>query len=749
MKRFLSLILAVIMVLSVASLPAFAAEENFTVDGTTIRIFNQAGWDEAFTTYNVAGNTIYVECDIEISATISSLVANLFGNKGDNNDKPVITLDGIRWFTSIGENVTISNFILNSKDNVVFSFSKSGHQGILAQKIENVNGVIIKDIINNVSAVSANDSVTSIGMIGSTNKSSDVEIKNCVNNGDFTNQKDTDSIDGSYAGGILGALRGSTDTPIITNCINNGNISAATAVGGIVGGSMKADNKLTIQNCENNGDITGTNTNTFTGGILGVSSNTATVKKCKNKGKIEGRRYTGGIVGGYTYGIVDKYTDATDNVLTVESCVNIGSVDITGKFAGGIIGAHNGTANIIKCANLGDVSADNSAGLAGGLAGAFNGTINQSYNEGNITAPANIGGLIGGRNNNDDLANPNITIKNSYNKGKVEATTSNAGGIAYYVGNNNVEGELVQKLTGVYNIGEVISYDPLYAFPIARAASHGSTGSVTVQDVYALEKGSIKDLAYNENIDACETLIEYSALTNENKDGSALPDGFDTRYWVACEDGYPILKNNLPKNADGTDKEYYKVTLANGENGVALKEEVTYVEKGTDKTYTLKINPNEGYKVESVTANDTSYEGTNNVYEVPVNADITVTVTYSLKPVEEGATSASHLFTPVDAETYEVYAFASFGVVTGNVAVDFGMLLSFEETDEDDFTLDNTSLRKFSANIGENVKGANEKGQYGIKLYGNLITNGKTFYCVPYVEYADGTVCYGSVMTIE
>ncbi len=746
MKRFLSLILAVIMVLSVASLPAFAAEENFTVDGTTIRIFNQAGWDEAFTTYNIAGYTIYVECDIEITARISKLNASLIGKKGNNNEKPVITLKGCAWFQKFDvDNIIFSNFIIKSDDELIFK--NSGYQGVIAQSIQNKKGVVISNIINYVSAKVTSDVVTSIGMIGASNNS-DVKIINCVNNGNFTNVKDAESTtDGSYAGGILGALGSNSDTPIITDCFNNGNISAGTAVGGIVGGSMKPDNKLTIQNCENNGDITGTNTNTFTGGILGVSSNTATVKKCKNKGKIEGRRYTGGIVGGYTYGIVDDYKDATDNVLTVESCVNIGSVDITDKFAGGIIGAHNGTANITKCANLGDVSADGSAGLAGGLAGAFNGTINQSYNEGNITAPANVGGLIGGRNNNDDLANPNITIKNSYNKGKVEATTSYAGGIAYYVGNNKVEGELVQKLTGVYNIGEVISYNPLYAFPIARAASHGSTGSVTVQDVYALEKGSIKDLAYNENIDACETLIEYSALINENKDGSALPDGFETKYWVACEDGYPILKNNLPKNADGTDKEYYKVTLANGENGVALKEEVTYVEKGTDKTYTLKINPNEGYKVESVTADGVACEGINNVYEIVISDDAEVSVVYALIPVEEGTTSASQLFTTVDAETFEVYAFASFGVVTGNEAVDFGMLLSFEETD--DFTLDNTSLRKFSANIGENVKGANEKGQYGIKLYGNLITNGKTYYCVPYVEYADGTVCYGSVMTIK
>ena len=58
-------------------------------------------------------------------------------------------------------------------------------------------------------------------------------------------------------------------------------------------------------------------------------------------------------------------------------------------------------------------------------------------------------------------------------------------------------------------------------------------------------------------------------------------------------------------------------------------------------------------------------------------------------------------------------------------------------------------MRKFSANLGEGTKGANEKGQYGIKLYGNLITNDKTYYCAPYVEYADGTACYGSVMTIE
>lgn len=669
MKRFLSLILAVIMVLSVACLPAFAAEENFTVDGTTIRIFNQAGWNEAFTTYNVEGNTIYVECDIEITARISELKASLIGKKGENNEKPVITLDGVSWFQNFKTaNITLSNFIIESKNDATLDFTSASYHGIIAQTVS-ANDIQVSNIINNVSAT-AGSSAYSLGLIGSTNKSNLV-IQDCVNNGTFAIPSKAETNTMSHAGAFLGILRSNNDSPTIIRCTNNGDISAVVAAGGILGGSAK---------------------------------DTATA--------------------------------------TIISCINTGAVTSTNRFAGGIIGYNKGAVEISKCTNLGKISANEY--FAGGIAGCFNGSIDQSYNSGEVTAVRFIGGIIGGQNSSD-IPLQSISITNSYNDGKIYATEQSAGGIGYYIGNNTQDASVNQNLSSVYNVGEVTTGNGKHAYQITRGASKGNGGTVVVNNVYALESGKISILEYGN--ESTET-INYSALNANTEAGfEMLPPEFDDDLWLSSEDGYPILKNNLPKNADGTDKEYYKVTLANGENGVALKEEVTYVEKGTDKTYTLKINPNEGYKVESVTANGTSCEGTNNVYEIPVNADITVTVTYSLKPVEEGTISASHLFTSVDADQYEVYAFASYSIVPNNYAVDFGILLSFEDTN--DFTLANTSLRKFSANIGENVKGANEKGQYGIKLYGNLITSDKTYYCVPYVEYADGTACYGSVMTIE
>ena len=233
-----------------------------------------------------------------------------------------------------------------------------------------------------------------------------------------------------------------------------------------------------------------------------------------------------------------------------------------------------------------------------------------------------------------------------------------------------------------------------------------------------------------------------------------LPDGFDSDVWVACEGAYPILKNNLPKNADGTDKEYVVVTLNNGENGAALKDKVTYVEKGTD--YKLTLIPLTGYKVDTVKVGETEIDGISNVYIIEnVSENISVSATYVVNPVAEGVTGVGNLFPANDSfnSAYTIYAFARYNIVDDNEITDYGVLVSFEEVSSDDYS----GLKKCSALIeGETtrfgVQGAyiNDElkcGEYGIKLYGNLITEEGTYYCIPYAEYEDGTICYGSVMT--
>ncbi len=726
MKRFLSIAIILMMVLSLVQLPAMAATEGtdyIIVDDNTVRILTQGGWTQQFSTYNVVGKTIYLDGDIEIGATGATLNCNLIGKEGGVD----VTLKTLPMFSAIAANVTVSNLNLKPYENTEYTFASS-YQGILVKEIKAKN-VTVSGITNYISCV--NTGGNSMGIIGATNSGTTITISDCVNYGDFSAGGST-----SFAGGILGGTRNASDVITIENCVNYGNMSASTGCGGIYSGPY-ANSTVTITGCVNEGTIS-TGANASVGGIVGLTRGNATITDCVNKGSVSGTKFIGGIAGGYV--------TAGSGDISISGSVNTGLVSGTDRHIGGILGAHNGNATIIKCANTGNVTGGEESLLVGGIAGAFKGKIDQCYNTGSVTAKNNVAGIIGNRNS-EDLSNIEVEITNCYNTGAIHGINAATGGVAYVVGYTDNKSALTQKISSVYNAGAVTTGTEEQCYAVARQVSKGVNGSAVVEYVYSAagEEYVMNDIDIFNNGEI-ETSVDVGILADATQAGfERLPEGFDSEIWVACEGNYPILKNNLPKNADGTDKEYYVVTLTNGANGEALKATETYVEKG--KTYTLALDPEDGYEVESVTADGVACEGINNVYEIVISDDAEVSVVYALIPVEEGTTSASQLFTTVDAETFEVYAFASFGVVTGNDAVDFGMLLSFEETD--DFTLNNTSLRKFSANLGEGTKGANEKGQYGIKLYGNLITNDKTYYCVPYVEYADGTVCYGSVMTVN
>ena len=659
MKRFLSLTIVLMVVLSLVQLPAFAAaadavvDEDYTLDTTNklITILSSDGWDWFATNSATYKNyTVEVWQDVTASVACGYLSGATIVGKKDGIDGKKVTITN-----NMSVGLVTRSYSLTVKD-----ITLSGNMNVTSNYI----GVLIDQI--RPGAATAN-----------------VLIENVVNNCSVNSTK-------SGAGGLIGRL----------NWDNNAVIN------------------LTVKNCVNNADIS---CSAYAGGLLGAFNNGAndTLKTSK---------------------------------FSFENCFNYGNITSSGNFAGGIIGGQSaafyGQLTIKKCANIGNVSSGNY--YAGGITGVLgNSEVSECYNSGYVKAKNYAGGIAG--NANDSNFKYSIAIENSYNEGTIEATASYASGIIYSMScrkQNTTDTD--QKMVSVYNSGKLVSNGN--KIHIASVAHTGTSGSYDIRNIYYTSHNNDGASAnfYASRYDADATnddkysydKVTLTALKSNTEYGfDTLPEGFDSSVWVACENGYPILRNNLPKNADGTDKEYWEVTLVNGENGEALKSEKTYVEKGT--TYTLALEPSKGYEVESVTAGETVCDGTNDLYEITVSGDVAVTVAYSKIPVTESTVSASELFVPVDADRYEIYAFATYGVVEDNAATDFGMLLSFEETD--DFTLDNSSLRKFSAYNG---KGANEYGEYGVMLYGDLITEEGTYFCVPYVTYTDGTTCYGDVMTI-
>ena len=100
--------------------------------------------------------------------------------------------------------------------------------------------------------------------------------------------------------------------------------------------------------------------------------------------KITGNNYVGAVVGAIMYPSDPQYT-------TLENCINEADVEATGSQVGGLIGGapfNDGTAKIVNCINLGNVTA---VGEAGAFIGKSTGTavIIASYNEGKVLAGQN------------------------------------------------------------------------------------------------------------------------------------------------------------------------------------------------------------------------------------------------------------------------------------------------------------------------------------------------------------------------
>lgn len=234
----------------------------------------------------------------------------------------------------------------------------------------------------------ANANITSSSYVvgGLISRALNISIDNCEFSGKIT-CTGKNSVNYAYVGGIIG-LSNVSATSTITNCTNNGEITATYhAVGGIAGEVRKG----TLKKCINNGITTGKNRGT--GGIIGDAGyydsskkqyGAVVIENCINNGIIYGQGTTaycvGGISGRILYGSI------------VKKCKNIANITGEGKNAdkwglvGGIVGSANNTGNnlIENCENNGEITA--TYYFVGGIAGwNVRGNIYNCINNGNVT----------------------------------------------------------------------------------------------------------------------------------------------------------------------------------------------------------------------------------------------------------------------------------------------------------------------------------------------------------------------------
>ncbi len=281
-----------------------------------------------------------------------------------------------------------------------------------------------------------NLTLSDVSIAAGSNKNAGAAIGLMVNNATADNITVSGSV--SAADGVGGVVGRMTISGTISNCKNSAVVSGAAA-GGIIGKAYYTgtDVEMNITGCTNSGTITGTASG-GAGGIVGFS--TANVMNCANTGNITASA-DGSNVGGIV-GWQQMYGEISGNT----NSVNI-STDSKATTVGGIVGWVNyqyktdGTAaeypryeiiSVVGNTNKGTINAANSTLGAGGIVG---GIYNAADVRDNKNSAASIsggvfaGGVVGNLQQNTangyyNSANA-LTVRNNASSTKLSSISAN------------------------------------------------------------------------------------------------------------------------------------------------------------------------------------------------------------------------------------------------------------------------------------------------------------------------------------
>ncbi len=244
-----------------------------------------------------------------------------------------------------------------------------------------------------------------------------------------------------YGAGFVGFADSNEkdNTVTINNCTNYAYInSRGDNAGGFIG---KAVGAISLTDCNNQGSVTN-NGNTTAGGFIGWIKNgtrETSFVNCTNKGSVtSGKDYAGGIIG----------ADEGTGFGTVSNAHNFGAIT-GGRHAGGIVGRTTRQMKLLNCVNESSASITTTTNdkekpdtCAGGIIGknqdARQVVIENCTNDGSVKASRDYAGGIMGYL---DASDSGATFKNCVNNGSVKNGVSAgawyAGGILAASGNDN------------------------------------------------------------------------------------------------------------------------------------------------------------------------------------------------------------------------------------------------------------------------------------------------------------------------
>ena len=343
MKKFLTLILAVLMILSfVACNNALSGDTNSESNNTENNNGGEST-DNGHTdsddsnlndekpmcaTHNYVNNICSVcNCSLwngNIDTSWYSVVDTEF------NISTAEQFAGFAQLVNNGTNfhdTTIElsvNIDLNNKEWVPIGTANTPFAGVLNGAEHTISNLII-------TSVSSSNLTESFGLLGY----SEGKIEN-VN---VDNLKIDITLDNNiYVGGVVGYNSGT-----INNCHANGAIAANTVSHGVFIGGVAGENEGDIKNCSNKSDVSCEGSSIYMGGVVGRSWEIVSIEQCSSSGDISGisshNCYIGGIVGQ----IGNKKREKS----VIKNCYSLG--DISGSseqkcFVGGLVGfLYNGS----------------------------------------------------------------------------------------------------------------------------------------------------------------------------------------------------------------------------------------------------------------------------------------------------------------------------------------------------------------------------------------------------------------------
>ena len=444
----------------------------------------------------------------------------------------------------------------------------------------------------------------------------DGTVDGCVNTGSISGER--------YIGGIAGAVKvGTTNTAVISDCSNKGNICAEEATsenrsfGGIVGGTT---GDVTISGCSNSGTISAQGKD-WVGGIVGQLYSGGTVEDCCNDASVEGVTKVGGIIGYALANSGDGYE--------IKGCENSGAITGTSE-VGGIAGVTSADRNkdtilsVSGCSNAGKVSGSESVG---GIVGHHNSgggvgndetaaTVSGCINTGIV--PESGGAIVGTNNTGTTGSSTNMVGKVENNFWPAElgknAVGSGAGSSssesAEAVKNNSsydADGTLTTPVTGsdgteIKNLGDAIdkvigggeggSENLPDAMKVTVTYKNGGHGTAPTNDEFAMGKSITLPKMDN---DGYYTFTGWSDGSKTYQAGDTVTVMEDTTFTAQW-------RNDTPSSSGGSSSSTrYTVSVEDVDNG-SIKVSPTRASKSS--TVTITVTPDEGYELDKLIVTD-------------------------------------------------------------------------------------------------------------------------------------------------